>query len=227
MRFYGSGEKGKPVIFLFPGTCCLWTSFDHVLEELHKSFYTVVVSYDGFDPKEKTEFSSMLEECEKVEAEVRKNYGGKIKAGEVVVIRYEGPQGGPGMPEMLAPTSKIVGRGLGKDVALITDGRFSGATRGIAIGHVSPEAAEGGNIALIEDGDEIVIDLPNRTLDLLVDEATLEERRKHLKPFKSKISSGWLRRYTAFAKSANVGGTLMSDEEFEERKAERQAQEKN
>ena len=134
---------------------------------------------------------------------------------------------GPGMPEMLAPTSKIVGRGLGKDVALITDGRFSGATRGIAIGHVSPEAAEGGNIALIEDGDEIVIDLPNRTLDLLVDDATLEARRKHLKPFKSKISSGWLRRYTAFAKSANVGGTLMSDEEFEERKAERQAQEKN
>ena len=128
---------------------------------------------------------------------------------------------------MLAPTSKIVGRGLGKDVALITDGRFSGATRGIAIGHVSPEAAEGGNIALIEDGDEIVIDLPNRTLDLLVDDATLEERRKHLKTFKSKISSGWLRRYTAFAKSANIGGTLMSDEEFEERKAERQAQEKN
>ena len=131
------------------------------------------------------------------------------------------------MPEMLAPTSKIVGRGLGKDVALITDGRFSGATRGIAIGHVSPEAAEGGNIALIEDGDEIVIDLPNRTIDLLVDDATLAERRKHLKPFKSKISSGWLRRYTAFAKSANVGGTLMSDEEFEERKAQRQAQEKS
>ena len=150
----------------------------------------------------------------------------EIVDGDVVVVRFVGPKGGPGMPEMLAPTSKIVGRGLGKDVALITDGRFSGATRGIAIGHVSPEAAEGGNIALIEDGDEIVIDLPNRTLDLLVDDVTLEERRKHLKPFKSKISSGWLRRYTAFAKSANVGGTLMSDEEFEERKAERQAQEK-
>ena len=109
-----------------------------------------------------------------------------LKKGHVVIIRYEGPQGGPGMPEMLAPTSKIVGRGLGKDVALITDGRFSGATRGIAIGHVSPEAAEGGNIALIEDGDEIYIDLTNRTIDLLVDDATLEERRKHLKPFKSK-----------------------------------------
>ena len=151
----------------------------------------------------------------------------EIVDGDVVVVRFVGPKGGPGMPEMLAPTSKIVGRGLGKDVALITDGRFSGATRGIAIGHVSPEAAEGGNIALIEDGDEIVIDLPNRTLDLLVDDVTLEARRKHLKPFKSKISSGWLRRYTAFAKSANIGGTLMSNEEFEERKAERQAQEKN
>ena len=131
------------------------------------------------------------------------------------------------MREMLNPTSAIAGMGLGSSVALITDGRFSGATRGIAIGHVSPEAAEGGNIALIEDGDEIVIDLPNRTLDLLVDDVTLEARRKHLKPFKSKISSGWLRRYTAFAKSANIGGTLMSNEEFEERKAERQAQEKN
>ena len=90
------------------------------------------------------------------------------------------------MPEMLAPTSKIVGRGLGKDVALITDGRFSGATRGIAIGHVSPEAAEGGNIALIEDGDEIYIDLTNRTIDLIVDDATLAERRKHLKPIQIK-----------------------------------------
>ena len=147
---------------------------------------------------------------------------GTVKKGHVVVIRYEGPQGGPGMPEMLAPTSKIVGRGLGKDVALITDGRFSGATRGIAIGHVSPEAAEGGNIALIEDDDEISIDLTNRTLNLLVDDATLTERRKHLKPFKSKISSGWLRRYTAFASSANFGGSMMTQEEFEERKAERE-----
>ena len=142
------------------------------------------------------------------------------------MIRYEGPQGGPGMPEMLAPTSKIVGRGLGKDVALITDGRFSGATRGIAIGHVSPEAAEGGNIALIEDGDEIYIDLTNRTIDLIVDDDTLAERRKHLKPFKSKISSGWLRRYTAFASSANFGGSMMTQEEFEERKAERESQDK-
>ena len=185
-----------------------------------------VIKVGGVDPSVKT-FRGKAICCDSQDQALELIDNGTVKKGHVVVIRYEGPQGGPGMPEMLAPTSKIVGRGLGKDVALITDGRFSGATRGIAIGHVSPEAAEGGNIALIEDGDEIVIDLPNRTLDLLVDDATLEERRKHLKPFKSKISSGWLRRYTAFAKSANVGGTLMSDEEFEERKAERQAQEKN
>ena len=185
-----------------------------------------VIKVGGVDPSVKT-FRGKAICCDSQNQALELIDNGTVKKGHVVVIRYEGPQGGPGMPEMLAPTSKIVGRGLGKDVALITDGRFSGATRGIAIGHVSPEAAEGGNIALIEDGDEIVIDLPNRTLDLLVDDATLEERRKHLKPFKSKISSGWLRRYTAFAKSANVGGTLMSDEEFEERKAERQAQEKN
>lgn len=185
-----------------------------------------VIKVGGVDPSVKT-FRGKAICCDSQAQALELIDNGTVKKGHVVVIRYEGPQGGPGMPEMLAPTSKIVGRGLGKDVALITDGRFSGATRGIAIGHVSPEAAEGGNIALIEDGDEIVIDLPNRTLDLLVDDVTLEARRKHLKPFKSKISSGWLRRYTAFAKSANIGGTLMSNEEFEERKAERQAQEKN
>ena len=185
-----------------------------------------VIKVGGVDPSVKT-FRGKAICCDSQAQALELIDNGTVKKGHVVVIRYEGPQGGPGMPEMLAPTSKIVGRGLDKDVALITDGRFSGATRGIAIGHVSPEAAEGGNIALIEDGDEIVIDLPNRTLDLLVDDVTLEARRKHLKPFKSKISSGWLRRYTAFAKSANIGGTLMSNEEFEERKAERQAQEKN
>ena len=90
-----------------------------------------------------------------------------VKAGHVVVIRYEGPKGGPGMPEMLAPTSAIAGRGLGKEVALITDGRFSGATRGISIGHISPEAAEGGPIALVENGDKILIDLKERTIEFL------------------------------------------------------------
>lgn len=96
------------------------------------------------------------------------------------MIRYEGPKGGPGMPEMLAPTSSIVGRGLGKDVALITDGRFSGATRGIAVGHISPEAAAGGPIALIEDGDDISIDLVQRQIEVHIDEVTLERRQKLL-----------------------------------------------
>ena len=208
MRFYGSGEKGKPVIFLFPGTCCLWTSFDHVLEELHKSFYTVVVSYDGFDPKEKTEFSSMLEECEKIEAEVRKNYGGKIKAGEVVVIRYEGPRGGPGMREMLNPTSAIMGSGLGSSVALITDGRFSGATRGAAIGHVSPEAAVGGPIALLEEGDLIEIDIPANRILVDVSDEELARRRAAWKPRTPRVTTGYLARYAKQVSSGCTGAVL-------------------
>lgn len=135
-----------------------------------------------------------------------------VRAGHVVVIRYEGPKGGPGMPEMLAPTSSIVGRGLGKDVALITDGRFSGATRGIAVGHISPEAASGGPIGLIEDGDEITIDLVNRTLDLHVDSQLLAERREHIAPFKAKVKTGYLARYTALVTSANTGGIMQVPE---------------
>ena len=131
-----------------------------------------------------------------------------VTRGHVVVIRYEGPKGGPGMPEMLAPTSSIVGRGLGKEVALITDGRFSGATRGIAIGHISPEAAAGGPIALIKDGDQIEIDLTNRTLNVLVDAEELESRRKDIPVFKAKVKTGYLARYTALVTSANTGGVL-------------------
>src|SRR5699024_9580093 len=115
--------------------------------------------------------------------------------GHVVVIRYEGPKGGPGMPEMLAPTSSIVGRGLGKDVALITDGRFSGATRGIAVGHISPEAASGGPIGLIRDGDDIVIDLTERTLDVDVSTEILEARKQDVPQFKAKVKTGYLARY--------------------------------
>ena len=133
---------------------------------------------------------------------------GKVKAGDVVVIRYEGPKGGPGMPEMLSPTSAIAGRGLDKDVALITDGRFSGASRGISIGHISPEAAEGGPIALVENGDEIFIDLVNRTIHLNVDDEVLEERRKKLKPFEPKIKTGYLARYSKLVTSASTGGVL-------------------
>ena len=133
---------------------------------------------------------------------------GIVREGHVVVIRYEGPKGGPGMPEMLAPTSAIQGRGLGKKVALITDGRFSGASRGISIGHISPEAAEGGPIALVENGDTIFIDLPKRTINLLVSEAVLAERREKLTPFEPKIKKGWLGRYSALVTNASQGGVL-------------------
>ncbi|WP_066191598.1 MULTISPECIES: dihydroxy-acid dehydratase [Gracilibacillus] len=133
---------------------------------------------------------------------------GTVKEGHVVVIRYEGPKGGPGMPEMLAPTSAIMGRGLGSTVALLTDGRFSGASRGISIGHISPEAAEGGPIALIENGDTIVIDLPNRTLNAQISDEELEERKKNLPPFEPKIKKGWLGRYSKLVTNASNGGVM-------------------
>ncbi len=133
---------------------------------------------------------------------------GTVKAGHVVVIRYEGPKGGPGMPEMLAPTSAIMGRGLGTEVALITDGRFSGASRGISIGHISPEAAEGGPIALVENGDVIEIDLPSRTINLNVSDEELAERAKNLKPFEPKIKTGWLARYSKLVTNASRGGIM-------------------
>ncbi len=133
---------------------------------------------------------------------------GTVKEGHVVVIRYEGPKGGPGMPEMLAPTSAIQGRGLGTKVALITDGRFSGASRGISIGHISPEAAEGGPIALVENGDMITIDLPNRTINLEVSDEVLAERRAKLPVFEPKIKRGWLARYSKLVTSASTGGVM-------------------
>ena len=145
--------------------------------------------------------------------------GGKVKSGNVVVIRYEGPKGGPGMQEMLSPTSLIMGMGLGESVALITDGRFSGATRGACIGHVSPEAAEGGLIALIEDGDEIAISVSKRSLELLVDSKILESRReKWLKQgvaqkiMKDKnITSKWLKRYSLLVSNAANGAVLKTE----------------
>ena len=135
-----------------------------------------------------------------------------VREGHVVVIRYEGPKGGPGMPEMLAPTSSIVGRGLGKDVALITDGRFSGATRGIAVGHISPEAASGGPIGLIRDGDKITIDLINRTLNVDQSEEELYRRKNQLEPFRAKVKTGYLARYTSLVTSANTGGIMQVPE---------------
>jgi len=134
--------------------------------------------------------------------------GGKIKKGDVVVIRYEGPKGGPGMREMLYPTSAIAGRGLSESVALITDGRFSGGTRGPCIGHVSPEAAEGGPIAAVRDGDIIDIDIPNRKLELRIGNAELKARMKNWKPPKPKFTSGWLARYQKMVTSASTGAIL-------------------
>lgn len=137
--------------------------------------------------------------------------GGKIKAGNVVVIRYEGPKGGPGMQEMLSPTSLIMGMGLGESVALITDGRFSGATRGACIGHISPEAAEGGLIALIEDGDKIAISVSNGSLELLVDSKIIESRKAKWKPIKKEIKSKWLKRYSLLVSNAANGATLKTE----------------
>ncbi len=133
---------------------------------------------------------------------------GVVKAGDVVVIRYEGPKGGPGMREMLAPTSALMGLGLGDSVALITDGRFSGGTRGPCVGHISPEAAEGGPIALIKDGDRILLDITNRKLELLVDETTLAERRNQWRPPEPKIKTGWLARYAKVVTSAYTGAVM-------------------
>ena len=134
--------------------------------------------------------------------------GGGIKAGDVVVIRYEGPAGGPGMREMLSPTSAIAGMGLDKDVALITDGRFSGATRGAAIGHVSPEAVSGGNIAYVKDGDIISIDIPNYKITLEVSDEELETRKKNTKLLVKEGITGYAKRYAAMVSSADKGAII-------------------
>ena len=130
---------------------------------------------------------------------------GTIQAGDVVVIRYEGPKGGPGMREMLMITGAIKGAGLGKDVLLITDGRFSGGTTGLCVGHVAPEAVDGGPIGLLRDGDRIRIDIPNRTLDVLVDEAELQERRASFEPLPPRYTRGVLAKYAKLVGSASKG----------------------
>ena len=145
-------------------------------------------------------------DCEEDAIEAIK--GGKIVPGDVVVIRYEGPKGGPGMREMLNPTSAIAGMGLGSSVALITDGRFSGASRGASIGHVSPEAAVGGPIALVKEGDIIKIDIDANTLDVLVSDEEMEARRKEWKPREPKVTTGYLARYASMVTSGNRGAIL-------------------
>ncbi len=145
-------------------------------------------------------FESQEDACEGI-------LGGKVKAGDVVIIRNEGPRGGPGMQEMLSPTSYIVGMGLGDKVALITDGRFSGGTAGACIGHVSPEAAEGGPIGLLHNGDRLRIDFPNRRIDILVNEAELQQRKQNWQPVKRDLN-GWLARYQKLVSNASQGGIL-------------------
>ena len=142
------------------------------------------------------------------EAAVESILEGKIKPGDVVVVRYEGPKGGPGMREMLTPTSAIAGMGLDKDVALITDGRFSGGTRGAAIGHISPEAAEGGLIAFVKDGDTIEIDIPGKRLTLKVDEEEITRRKRGWEPPEPKIKEGYAYRYTRLVTSASTGAVF-------------------
>jgi dihydroxy-acid dehydratase len=166
-----------------------------------------VIKTAGVDPKmlkyegKAVIFNSQEESCEGILA-------GKVKPGDVVVIRYEGPRGGPGMQEMLSPTSYIMGQGLGDKVALITDGRFSGGTRGACIGHISPEAAEGGPIGLLQEGDIISIDLPARKLEVKLSDAELAKRRATFKPLPPKVKNGYLARYAYFASSASSGAIM-------------------
>ena len=146
-------------------------------------------------------FESQEEACEGI-------LGGRVKPGDVVVIRNEGPRGGPGMQEMLSPTSYMTGMGLADKCALITDGRFSGGTSGACIGHISPEAAEGGEIGLLRDGDVISIDIPNRTLNVELSEAELAQRRKSWKPPQPRMNFGWLGRYQQSVANAAQGAVL-------------------
>jgi len=148
---------------------------------------------------------------ENEEDSVKAILGGKINKGDIIVIRYEGPKGGPGMREMLAPTATLAGMGLDKDCALITDGRFSGASRGAAIGHVSPEAAEGGLIGLVKEGDIIEIDIPNRSMVLKVSDSELEIRKANFKPLVKEVKSSYLKRYQQMVSSASKGAILLKN----------------
>lgn len=172
---------------------------------------------DGAVVKQSAVAEEMLKrECKALvfnseESAAKAIYSGKIKKGECIVVRYEGPKGGPGMQEMLAPTSAIVGMGLDKDVALITDGRFSGGTRGAAIGHISPEAAEGGPIAILKDGDIIEIDIPNKRLNVKLSDDEIKDRLAKLKPHQPKIKTGYLARYAKLVTSASTGAVFRED----------------
>ncbi len=166
-----------------------------------------VVKTGGVDAK-MMRFTGKARVYDSQEASLKAILAGKIHSGDCVVIRYEGPKGGPGMVEMLSPTAAIVGMGLSDSVALITDGRFSGGTRGACIGHISPEAAAGGPIAAIREGDSIMIDIPKGKLNLKISAAELKQRLKKVRPFQAKVKTGWLARYARFATSADTGAVL-------------------
>ncbi len=166
-----------------------------------------VVKTAGVDPKMLV-FRGKAVCFDSEEEAIQGILGGKVKEGHVVVIRYEGPKGGPGMREMLSPTSAIMGMGLGDKVALITDGRFSGGTRGACVGHISPEAASGGPIGIVRDGDPILIDIPNRRIELLISEEEFRSRMQSFTPKQKPIRSPWLRRYAKFVSSASKGAVL-------------------
>ena len=166
-----------------------------------------VIKTSGVAP-ECYEFEGTAKTFDSEEDAMKALEGDEIKEGDVIVIRYEGPKGGPGMREMLAPTSLLVGKGLGKKCALITDGRFSGATRGICVGHICPEAANGGTIALIQNGDKIKININKRLIELCVDDEELDIRRKNLKPFEPKVKSGYLAKYAKNVQDASHGAIV-------------------
>ena len=195
---------------------------DEIIPDYEKSEYTqaglailygnlakdgCVIKTSGVAP-ECYDFEGLAKTFDSEEEAMKALENDEINEGDVIVIRYEGPKGGPGMREMLAPTSLLVGKGLGKKCALITDGRFSGATRGICVGHICPEAANGGEIALIENGDKIKISIPNRIIELVVNEETLEKRRKNLKPFELKVKSGYLYKYAQNVQDASHGAIV-------------------
>lgn len=169
-----------------------------------------VVKTGAIDPKMK-QFTGKAVCFDSQDEAIAGIMGGAVKEGDVVVIRYEGPKGGPGMQEMLTPTSLIMGMGLGDKVALITDGRFSGATRGACIGHISPEAAEGGVIGLLQDGDIIELDVIERTLHVQLSDEILDERRKAFIPVKKKVASKWLKRYGLLVSNASNGAVLKTE----------------
>jgi dihydroxy-acid dehydratase len=166
-----------------------------------------VVKSGGVDPEVmKHEGPAVIYESQ--EAACQGILNGEVKEGDVVIIRYEGPRGGPGMPEMLAPTANIVGMGLGKKVALITDGRFSGGTRGACIGHISPEAAEGGPIGALQNGDIIHIDIPNHKIEAKLSDEEIAQRLEKLPKFQPKITKGYLNRYAKSVTSAHTGAIM-------------------